>query len=107
MAGQTLSELRALLAAHGLAPQKRFGQNFLIDLNLMRKVVAAGEVTASDVVFEVGPGAGSMTEMLLETGAVVIAVEIDRGLHGLIAERLGDHPRLRLIHADVMRVRTG
>lgn len=105
MAGQTLSELRALLAAHGLAPQKRFGQNFLIDLNLMRKVVAAGEIGAADVVLEVGPGAGSMTEMLLETGATVIAVEIDRGLHELIARQLGDHPRLKLIHADVMETK--
>ena len=68
MAGQTLSEIRALLAERGLTPRRRFGQNFLIDLNLMRKMVEAAGVCAGDVVLEVGPGTGSLTEMLLERG---------------------------------------
>lgn len=85
MAGQTLSDIRALLAAAGLAPLHRFGQNFLVDLNLMRKLLAAAELSPGDVVLEVGPGTGSLTELLIETGARVIAVEIDRGLQRLIA----------------------
>ncbi len=102
MAGQTLSEIRALLAERGLTPRRRFGQNFLIDLNLMRKLVEAADVSAGDAVLEVGPGTGSLTELLLERRADVVAVEIDRGLAGLLAERLVDQPRLTLLCCDAL-----
>ena len=102
MPGQKLSEIRTLLATAGLAPQHRFGQNFLIDLNLMRKLVAAGEVSAADTVLEVGPGTGSLTELLLDRGARVVAVEIDHGLQGLLRERLGGHPRFTLVQGDAL-----
>jgi 16S rRNA (adenine1518-N6/adenine1519-N6)-dimethyltransferase len=100
--GQSLSEIRGLLAAHGLAPQHRFGQNFLIDLNLLRKVVATAAPGPGDRVLEVGPGTGSLTELLLATGAEVVAVEIDRGLQRLLAERLGTAPGFTLIPGDVL-----
>src|SRR5262245_9624801 len=102
MPGQTLSEIRSLLAAAGLAPQHRFGQNFLVDLNLMRKLVQRAEVSNADVVLEVGPGTGSLTEILLESGARVIAVEIDRGLQELLHARLGDNPRFTLLRGDAL-----
>ncbi|MBN2448463.1 MAG: ribosomal RNA small subunit methyltransferase A [Phycisphaerae bacterium] len=102
VAGQTLSEIRSLLAAAGLSPRHRFGQNFLHDLNLMRKVVATADVGPNDVVLEVGPGTGSLTEMLLETGARVIAVEVDHGLAALLRERLGSHERFTLIEGDAL-----
>ncbi len=102
MAGQSITELRGLLSAKGLAPRKRFGQNFLIDLNLMRKLIAAADVRPGDRVLEVGPGTGSLTELLLEAGAAVVAVEIDRGLAEIIAERLAGRPRLTLIQGDAL-----
>lgn len=102
MAGQTLSEIRALLAGRGLSPRHRFGQNFLIDLNLMRKLVRAAALTGDDVVLEVGAGTGSLTELLLESGPRVVAVEIDRGLAGILADRLADRPRLTLLNCDVL-----
>ncbi len=102
MPGQTLSEIRQLLAAAGLAPQHRYGQNFLIDLNLMRKLLLAGEVVPGDTVLEVGPGTGSLTELLLEAGARVVAVEIDRGLTAVLRARLGAQPRLTLIQGDAL-----
>ena len=102
MAGQTLAEIRTLLNAAGLSPRHRFGQNFLIDLNLMRKIVAAAQLGAGDVVLEVGPGTGSLTELLLDTGCRVVAVEIDRDLHRLLAARLGDHPRLTQLCGDAL-----
>ena len=102
MPAQTLTEIRSLLADAGLAPLHRFGQNFLIDLNLMRKLVAAADVRAEDVVLEVGPGTGSLTESLLECGARVVAVEIDRGLAALLRERLGENSRLTLVQADIL-----
>lgn len=103
MAGQTLSEIRALLERAGLTPRKRFGQNFLIDLNLMRKLVASADAMAADVVLEVGPGTGSLTEILLqERGARVVAAEIDRGLAALLRERFADQPRFTLIEGDAL-----
>ncbi len=103
MAGQTKSEIRALLADRGLAPQHRFGQNFLIDLNLMRKVVSVSGAASTDVLLEVGPGTGSLTELLLETGARVLASEIDRGLQELLAQRLAGNPRFSLLRGDALR----
>ncbi len=102
MAGQTLSQIRALLTEAGLTPRQRLGQNFLIDLNLMRKLVQLAKVGPDDVVLEVGCGTGSLTELLLETGAAVVGVEIDRGLFELLSRRLGEHPRLKLLNTDVL-----
>lgn len=102
MPGQTLSEIRSLLTDAGLAPRHRFGQNFLIDLNLMRKLVDAAEVSPGDVILEVGPGTGSLTEILLKRDARVVAVEIDRGLQALLRERLGENSNFTLVQADVL-----
>jgi 16S rRNA (adenine1518-N6/adenine1519-N6)-dimethyltransferase len=102
MPGQTKSEIRALLAGAGLAPRQRHGQNFLIDLNLMGKLVTAAELHPADVILEVGAGTGSLTEILLDHGARVVAVEIDHGLQTLLRERLGDHPCFTLVQADVL-----
>lgn len=102
MAGQTQSDIRALLAAAGLAPRHRYGQNFLVDLNLMRKLVSAAELRAADVVLEVGCGTGSLTEILLEVGTRVVGVEIDRGLQAILRERLGKQRRFTLIAGDAL-----
>jgi 16S rRNA (adenine1518-N6/adenine1519-N6)-dimethyltransferase len=102
MAGQTQSEIRALLASAGLAPRHRYGQNFLIDLNLMRKVVAAAELQAADTVLEVGCGTGSLTELLLEAGPHVVGVEIDHGLQNVLHQRLGENPRFSLVAGDAL-----
>lgn len=102
MAGQTLSQIRALLADAGLAPQHRYGQNFLIDLNLMQKLAAAAALSADDTILEVGPGTGSLTEILLASGARVVAVEIDHGFQTLLRHRLGANPRFTLIQGDAL-----
>lgn len=95
---QTLSEIKTLLAERGLRPRKRFGQNFLHDHNLIRKLVhTARERTNTDIILEVGPGTGALTEALIETfreerthPAAIIACEIDRDLAALLRERLDD-----------------
>jgi len=81
-----LAPLRASLDAHGLLARKSLGQHFLLDLNITRKIARLAEVGAGDRVIEVGPGPGGLTRALLETGAVVVAVEKDARFLPLLAE---------------------
>lgn len=97
---QSLTEIKSLLATHGLRPKHRFGQNFLHDQNLIRKLLEAAGVSAGDLVLEVGPGTGTLTESLLEAGAEVVACELDRDLAAILRERLGE--RITLIEGDAM-----
>jgi len=83
---QTLPPLRDSLEAHGLIAKKSFGQHFLFDLNITRKIARLAGVGAGDVVIEVGPGPGGLTRALLETGAQVIAVEKDPRFQPLLEE---------------------
>ncbi len=84
-------------------PRKRFGQHFLTDKNLIRKIVATASVAAGDLVLEIGPGRGSLTEGLIEAGAGVTAIEIDRDLARLLKERFPEES-LKVIEADALRV---
>lgn len=97
---QTLAEIKALLAAHGLRPRHRFGQNFLLDHGHLARLVDAAEIAAGDLVLEVGPGTGTLTETLLERGAEVVACEIDRDLCELLRERFGT--RIDLLEGDCL-----
>ncbi len=99
---QTKSQIQAILASAGMRPLKQYGQNFLIDGNLMRKLVAAAEVRSDDVVLEVGPATGSLTEELLAVAGHVVAVEIDKGFQAICRDRLGGTGRLTVIHRDVL-----
>ena len=100
----TPGDVRALLSAHGLAPHKFYGQNFVVDPNTVRKVVRDAGVVEGDHVVEVGPGLGSLTLALREAGATVTAVEIDAGLVRALAQVVGDDPHVRVIHADALDV---
>lgn len=102
---QTQREIRALLDAGGLRPRKRFGQHFLIDGNLMRRLVRAAEPGLDDVVLEVGGGTGGLTDLLIGRVAHVVCVEVDTHLHALLADRFRDPIRnhqLTLLHGDVL-----
>ncbi|OUE09902.1 Ribosomal RNA small subunit methyltransferase A [Clavibacter michiganensis] len=109
-AGATLlgpAEIRDLAELLGVAPTKKLGQNFVIDANTVRRIVRVAGVEAGTHVVEVGPGLGSLTLGLLETGASVVAVEID----GRLAEQLPltvslyqPEARLTVVHEDALRV---
>lgn len=86
-----------------LRPLRSLGQHFLVDHGIVRRIVAAAEVGPDDTVLEIGPGRGILTEGLLEAGARVVAVEMDRGLHRALTERLGGEDRLELHHGDALR----
>jgi 16S rRNA (adenine1518-N6/adenine1519-N6)-dimethyltransferase len=81
-----LPPLREALAAHGLMAKKSFGQHFLLDLNITRKIARLAELGPGDTAIEVGPGPGGLTRALIETGARVIAVEKDERFRPLLEE---------------------
>lgn len=97
---QTLTEIKDLLAARGIRPKHRFGQNFLHDHNQLRKLVEAAGVRTGELVVEVGPGTGTLTETLVEAGAEVIACEIDHDMQAIVRERLGS--RVTLVEGDCL-----
>ncbi len=99
---QTLSEIRELLAEAGQEPTKRFGQNFLIDANLMAKLIELADMDSAQTVLEIGPGTGSLTEELVARAGRVVAVEIDRGLAALLQRRLGGQGNLTVLQADAL-----
>ncbi|AKC82778.1 16S rRNA methyltransferase [Verrucomicrobia bacterium IMCC26134] len=100
----TISETRDILAKMGIHPKKAFGQNFLIDGNIVRKSLELAQIAPGDRVVEVGPGLGTLTRTLLEAGAEVWAVERDAMLARYLVEEVGPlHPgRLHLLEADAM-----
>lgn len=103
------SKVRRLAAQIGLRPTKQRGQNFVTDANTVRRIVAKSGIGPDDIVLEIGPGLGSLTLGLLETGAQVIAIEIEDALAGLlpatVAELQADNAeRLQVLGADALAV---
>jgi 16S rRNA (adenine1518-N6/adenine1519-N6)-dimethyltransferase len=99
---QTKHQIQAILAEADATPRQRFGQNFMIDGNLVRIVAEAGQIKAGDLVIEVGPGTGTLTEELLATGASVLVVEIDKALAEMLRGRFASAANFSLILGDAL-----
>lgn len=84
--------------------QKRFGQNFLIDSNILEKIVEAAEITKEDCVLEIGPGIGTMTQYLAENAKEVIAVEIDKSLIPVLEDTLSPYQNVTVINRDILKI---
>ena len=97
------SALAAVLDEHGFGMQKKFGQNFLINAHIRQELVSALGLSAGNTVWEVGPGLGSMTSLLLEAGTDVTVFEIDRGFVRLLTSYFGSNPLFHLIEGDVLK----
>jgi 16S rRNA (adenine1518-N6/adenine1519-N6)-dimethyltransferase len=92
------------LAGQNFAPRKSLGQNFLIDENTLRKIVNQGNIGKEDLVLEIGPGMGALTEALLTEAGHVVAVEYDRGLYGLLKEYFSSATNFQLVNQDILQV---
>lgn len=84
--------------------QKKFGQNFLIDERVIDKIIAAAGITKEDCVLEIGPGIGTLTQMLAEHAKQVIAVEIDKNLIPVLEDTLKDYENISIINQDILKV---
>lgn len=95
-------ELKVLLRAHGLRLTKRLGQHYLIDPNIVRRVVERCALSRNETVVEIGAGLGALTESLAERAGRVIAVDIDQGICSLLAERMRAYPNVSVVCQDIL-----
>jgi 16S rRNA (adenine1518-N6/adenine1519-N6)-dimethyltransferase len=102
MIPESPAAIRAVLQERGLAPRKRLGQSFLSDRNLRDAIVARADLRPGEPVLEVGPGLGMLTRGLLDAGANVVAVELDRGLAAFLREALAAESAFTLFEGDVL-----
>ena len=100
---QTKQQIRELLDSAGVRPNKRFGQNFLIDLNLMRLLIDTADIQKNDIVLEIGPGTGSLTQAIAEKAGFCVSVEIDGVLANIAKGQLADKTNVEIIAADVLK----
>lgn len=92
-----------IIERYGFDFRKKFGQNFLIDNNILEKIVEAAEITKEDCVLEIGPGIGTMTQRLAEEAGAVVAVEIDKNLIPILEETLADYDNVTILNEDILK----
>lgn len=93
-----------ILQKYNFSFQKKFGQNFLIDTHVLDKIIRAADINKEDMVLEIGPGIGTMTQFLAEAAGKVAAVEIDKNLIPILKETLGGYENVRIINDDVLKL---
>ena len=98
------TDIAALLSEHGLAPRRDLGQNFVVDANTVRKIARLAGVGPNDHVVEIGAGLGSLTLALAETGATIVAIEIDHGVAGALRSVVADLPNVTVVEGDALRL---
>ena len=93
-----------ILKKHNFSLKKKFGQNFLIDHNILNKIITTANINKSDCILEIGPGIGTMTQYLAEHAGKVIAVEIDRTLIPILEETLSGYDNVTIINQDILKI---
>lgn len=100
----TIEATRAVIARFKLKAQHRLGQNFLVSSSIVQNIVASADISPDEVVLEVGPGIGTLTQGLASRARSVLAVEVDRNLLPVLQFTLSNCPNVRVIHADIRKV---
>ncbi len=96
------SQARARVDREGIPPRKKYGQHFVTDRNILRKLVRGAQLHVGDTVLEIGPGRGDLTHVLAETGAKVVAVEIDRDLVGLLRREFAAELNVHILEGNIL-----
>ncbi|MBP5275418.1 MAG: 16S rRNA (adenine(1518)-N(6)/adenine(1519)-N(6))-dimethyltransferase RsmA [Lachnospiraceae bacterium] len=97
------SNTMSVLQKYNLTAQKRYGQNFLVDSNVLNKIVESAGITKEDTVLEIGPGIGSLTQYLCESAKNVICVEIDTKMIPVLEDTLSEYENVRVINEDILK----
>jgi 16S rRNA (adenine1518-N6/adenine1519-N6)-dimethyltransferase len=97
-------ETKELLAKHGTRPSKGLGQNFLIDKNVLDKIVNSADIKPSDIILEVGPGIGTLTQELAKKAKKVVAVEKDSTMCKILKETLSSYKNIEIINGDILKL---
>lgn len=100
----SISKVKGIVNQFEFKFKKKFGQNFLVDKNILNKIVDATEVDENSVVLEIGPGIGTLAVELAKKGAQVFAVELDSDLIPILEENFKDYPNIKLINADALKL---
>lgn len=98
------SYVKEVLSRHGFKFSKSLGQNFLIDGNIVRKIVSESNITEEDYVLEIGPGMGTLTEELALRAKKVVAVELDDSLLPILDETLAKYDNVEIVHGDILKI---
>jgi len=98
------SKIKALFKKYNLHPSKRLGQNFLVDINVVRKVVKSANLQPEDVVVEIGPGIGILTQQIAKKAKQVVGVEKDPKMIEILRETLRDYKNIRIVNADILKI---
>jgi len=99
-----LEQIKTLCRQYNIVPAKSRGQNFLLDRNIIQKIVAAADLSPADTVLEVGPGLGGLTDFLAERAGQVIAVELDKKILLFLQAKMADWTNVRLVEADILKL---
>ena len=98
------SYIREILDKYGFEFSKALGQNFLIDGNILKNISKAGEITKEDLILEIGPGIGTLTEELALNAKKVVAVELDKNLLPILGETLKAYDNIEVVHGDILKL---
>ncbi len=97
-------KIKEIMSRHGFKISKSLGQNFLIDKNILERIIKIAEITKEDCVIEVGPGIGSLTQYIAEAAKFVVVVEIDKGLIPILKDTLKDYSNIEIINEDILKI---
>ena len=100
----TIKKCTFTIKKYNFVFQKKYGQNFLIDTHVLEKIIRAASIGSDDVVLEIGPGIGTLTQYLCENARKVIAVEIDDMLIPILGETLKEYDNVKIVHNDILKV---
>ena len=97
--------IKELLLKHRTRPSKGLGQNFLIDKNVLRKIIETANLKPNDTILEIGPGIGTLTQELAKNAGKIIAIEKDKKMIEILKETLADYKNIEIIHADILKIK--
>jgi 16S rRNA (adenine1518-N6/adenine1519-N6)-dimethyltransferase len=98
--------LKNILEKYEIHPQKKFGQNFLINEKNVEQIISAAELSSNDIILEIGPGLGTLTQKLCQKAKKVIAVEKDERMVAILKKTLKEYKNVEIIHGDILKVQS-